>query len=591
MKAYNFLLYMFYANISLTLVIICLLSIRKLFSKWMSAKHKYFLWSILIIKLIIPFTFNLDGCKFNLLNLFSKSLVIKSNTAMNKIDTVYNSIQLIDNAKDYSISVNDSNIYVIIIFWLLICGIILGSIIVNNFRFKNRIINRGDEPDYRLKVIIETCKKDLKMTNKNVNTIVVKNICCAFVVGPLKPYIIISKDLCKIFNDQEIKYILLHEMVHLKRKDIIVNFITIIFCCIYWFNPLIWIARATLINDMELSCDEKVLSVLNDEKVQGYGRTIIKVLEVISLKRHNAIVLSINGTKKNVKNRIKNIAMFSKESMRYKFFGFLLFIVTLLITTTFFSISNPLGEGKFKNINSNVEYVDLSQEFNGDKGTFVLFNKVKNEYTIFNKEGSERRVSPCSTYKIALSLIGLDNGIISKDDNVIKWDGQNYHFTEWNKDQTLESAMKYSVNWYFDKIDSSINRGKIYGYMNLFNYGNQKAWKIDREYWNQSSLKISAIEQVQFLKSIWEYDVDLKKEDIDFVKDSIKLMEESGTTLYGKTGSGSENDKGVNGWFVGVVENENNHYYFATNIEGRNNINGEKAKRVSLDILKKYNVI
>ncbi|NFB15695.1 BlaR1 family beta-lactam sensor/signal transducer [Clostridium botulinum] len=592
MKAYNFLSYMSYSTISITLVIIALILIRGIFGKWVSTKHKYYLWLILIIKLIIPFTPNWNGDNFNFINWFSKSLVTNANAAMDKVGNKYSSIPLIDNTKDYAVSVNVSNVYsFIFILWLLICVVILGFILVNSFRFKTKIIKSGYKPDNKLKIIIETCRKQLKMKNNKFNSLIVKGAHAAFVVGPVKPYVIISQDICDEFNDEEIKYILLHEIAHLKRKDIMIKFIMIIFCCIYWFNPFIWIARAIMMNDMELSCDEKVLSNLNKNEIQDYGKTIIKVLERFSLNRYKSIMLNINGSKKNVKNRIKNIAIFSKQTIRRRLFTFLLLVITLLLTITFIGVKTPFGNDKFKSLNLNVTYKDFSKNFNGDKGTFVLFNEQSNQYTIFNKEGSEKRVSPCSTYKIVIALIGLDKEVISKTDNNISWDGKNYPFTEWNKDQTLESAMKYSVTWYFDKIDRRINRKTLQECVDSLSYGNENIRTLDDQYWNQSSLKISAIEQVQFLKKLWNYDVKFKKEDVDFVKNSIKLMEEGDVVLYGKTGSGSENNKDVNGWFVGVLEKGNNKYYFATNIEGSNNINGQKAKSIAVDILKENKII
>lgn len=590
MKAYNFLSYMSYSTISITLVIIVLLLIRGILGKWMNAKSKYYLWLILIIKLIVPFTPNWNG--YNFINFFSKSLITNSNTIIDKVGTKYSSMPLIDNTKDYAVSVNISNTYsFIFILWLSICVIILGFILVNSLRFKTRIIKSGYKPDNKVKTIIENCRKQLKMKNSRFNSLIIKGSHAAFVVGQVKPYVIISQDICNEFNDEEIKYILLHEIVHIKRKDIIIKFIMIIFCCIYWFNPFIWIARAIMMNDMELSCDEKVLNSLSKNEIQGYGKTIIKVLERFSLNTDKGIMVNINGSKKNVKNRIKNIAVFSKETIRRKVLAFLILVMTLLLTTTFIGVRTSFAYDTFKNLNSNVTYKDFSKDFNGDKGTFVLFNEQSNQYTIFNKDGSEKRVSPCSTYKIVMALTGLNNGVISKTDNNISWDGKNYPYTEWNKDQTLESAMKYSVNWYFDKIDSKISRKDLQECLNSLDYGNENILALDNQYWNQSSLKISAIEQVQFLKKLWNYDVKFKKEDVDFVKNSIKLIEEDGVVLYGKTGSGSENNRDVNGWFVGVLEKGNNKYYFATNIEGTDHINGQKAKSIALDILKENNLI
>lgn len=587
MKAYNVLAYLFYSNISLTLVIILLLFVRKISDKWMSARHRYYLWFILMIKLIMPFALNWSGNDLNLMKWFSKSLATDSNTAMGNVMNSYNSIPLIDNTKDYAMSVNNSNIYFIIIVLLILISIgFFSFIVLSSLRFKNKIIKSGYEPNNKLKVIIEACKIQLKMKNTKMNNLMVENGHSAFVIGLFKPYIIISKDLCEAFNEDEIKHVVLHEMVHIKRKDIILKFIMTIVCCIYWFNPFIWIARAAMMNDMELSCDEKVLGYLNKAEIRDYGRTIIKVLERISINRHKGIMLNINGSKKNIKTRIKNIAEFSKDSIGRKLFVSSLLVMTLVLAVSFIGVKTPFADDKSKNLNSKVIYKDFSSYFNGDEGTFVLFNEQNDEYTIFNKDGSEKRISPCSTYKIPLALIGLDNGVISKTDNNINWDGKNYPFPEWNKDQDLQSAMRYSVNWYFDSIDSRISKKTLQQYVSSLNYGNENIWTLNGEYWNQASLKISAIEQVEFLKKLWKYDKKFKKEDIDFVRNSIKLMDEDGEILYGKTGSGSENNKGVTGWFVGVLEKGNNKYYFATNIEGADNIDGAKAKNIALSILK-----
>ncbi len=164
MKANNFLSYMSYSTISITLIIIALLLIRGILGKWLSAKYKYYLWLILITKLVVPFTPNWSGYNFNFMNWFSKSLVNNSNTVINKVGNNFNSISLIDNTKDYAVSIITSNKYsLIFILWLLICAIILGFILVNSFRFKTRIIKSGYRPDNKLNIIIETCRKQLKM--------------------------------------------------------------------------------------------------------------------------------------------------------------------------------------------------------------------------------------------------------------------------------------------------------------------------------------------------------------------------------------------------------------------------------------------
>lgn len=68
-------------------------------------------------------------------------------------------------------------------------------------------------------------------------------------------------------------------------------------------------------------------------------------------------------------------------------------------------------------------------------------------------EQAALRFSPDSTYKIYDALLGLEKGVITPKDSYIPWNGETYPFEAWNAGQTLQSAMRSSVNWYFQSID------------------------------------------------------------------------------------------------------------------------------------------
>lgn len=593
MIAYNFISYMAYSTVSLVLVITLLLIVRKIFGRWMSAKHRYYLWLILLIKLIVPFTpkwsaFSIDGW-------ISKRLTDNPGTVIDKVSSNLSTVSILDNAKDYSVSVNtswfDALSNALCILWAIVGLGILALVIINGLKFKSEIIENGYKPDYKLTTIIESCKTQLRVRNHKFKSLIIKGNYGAFVVGSIKPYMVISEDLYNELNDEEIKYVLLHEIVHLKRKDILIKMIMMVFCCIYWFNPMMWIARYIMMNDMELSCDENVLDSLNRNEVLSYGKTILKVIDKFSLNRHDGIIANVHGSKKNVIKRITSIASFSENGLNKKIFSLIIITFTLMATVAFAGVSSPYSDNIYENIGSSVTYKDFSYAFNGHTGTFVIYDEQHDQYTVFNKEGSEKRVSPCSTYKIAIALIGLEEGVISSTENNISWDGTKHSYSEWNTDQNLDTAMKYSVNWYFDKIDKSITRKSIQNYLSSLDYGNKNIGSLYSQYWNQSSLKVSAIEQVQFLEKIWDQDAGFKKENIEAIKNSMKLIEQDGVVLYGKTGSGSENDKAVNGWFIGVIEKDDSNYYFAVNLEGDDYVDGNKAKSIALDILKSNNYI
>ena len=115
-------------------------------------------------------------------------------------------------------------------------------------------------------------------------------------------------------------------------------------------------------------------------------------------------------------------------------------------------------------------------------------------------------------------------------------------------------------------------------------YGNESIDQSD-SYWMESSLKISAFEQVSLLTDFYQNTFAFNPEHIAAVKDSIRLITHGKNTLYGKTGTGNVNGQNVNGWFIGYIENSQNTYLFATNIQAEQQASGSTASQITLDLL------
>ena len=79
--------------------------------------------------------------------------------------------------------------------------------------------------------------------------------------------------------------------------------------------------------------------------------------------------------------------------------------------------------------------------------------------------------------------------------------------------------------------------------------------------------------------------MDFDGQNIQSVKESICISKSQAATLYGKTGTGYVDEKYINGWFIGVVESNNNTFVFATNIKGNDNCDGQTAANITLNIL------
>ena len=214
--------------------------------------------------------------------------------------------------------------------------------------------------------------------------------------------------------------------------------------------------------------------------------------------------------------------------------------------------------------------------FNGFEGTMVVYDLRSNSYTIFNQKRAATRFSPFSTYKIPNSIIALETKVIENVDQIIKWDKnkypqENWWPKTWQGEHNLRSAIKYSVVPAYRHLAGLIGKERMQSYLNLFDYGNKDLSSAIDNFWLNGSLKISALEQVEFLKKFYQDQLKISPRTIMLVKSILIREQTENYKLSAKTGAGNiDKDKDIAlGWYVGYVEKENNVYFFALNIEGQ----------------------
>ncbi len=263
---------------------------------------------------------------------------------------------------------------------------------------------------------------------------------------------------------------------------------------------------------------------------------------------------------------------------KVKLIFFLCIIVSLI-----FGVSYGVVESK----NSEIKHLELKDEFFKDyQGSFILYDDSSDSYYIYNEEQVNERLSPCSTFKIVNSLIGLETGVIKGKNYTYSWDGTNYPIDSWNRDHTLETAIANSVVWYYQRLAQDIGEERMQDYLNRIEYGNKDITGGIRIFWLGSSLKISGREQVELLKKLYHNDLPFGSENTSMVRDILILESNDKYVFSGKTGA--SNNK--LGWFVGALQKGDNNYYFATNILAQKDATGYKAKEITIDILESLNL-
>ena len=222
---------------------------------------------------------------------------------------------------------------------------------------------------------------------------------------------------------------------------------------------------------------------------------------------------------------------------------------------------------------------NLKRIFGNTDGAFVVYDLKNNRYIRHNEARCRRRFTPASTFKIPNSLIGLETGVVRDADHLIKWDRQRYPsegrpnyapFIHWWQDHTLRSAFKHSVLWYYIEIAKQVGAERMRRYVSQFRYGNKDTSGGIEQFWRNSSLQISAEEQVDFLRRFYTDQLSVSTRSSAIVKD-IMLLEQTDTyRLSGKTGAAPRESGGTLAWFVGYLERDGNVYFFALNMDGAN---------------------
>ena len=598
----SFILWLLDSSLMGSILIVLIILVRLTFKKRLSTHCQYLIWFMLIVRLIIPYAPESSISIFNVfLHLNIKTwpghvIGVQTNSqATWSTDSQLPISTTVNDADDYTHRIErsffDSNENIVFGIWLIGALSLTIYTITLTARMRRILKNGAKVTDVGAIGLFEECKLalNIKSTPVLIESSVIRSPMAA---ETLRPHIILPSGIVTELSQEKLRFIILHELAHLQRKDIYVNWITTLLQIFHWFNPLIWYAFNQMREDRELACDANVLSVLKPDEYKSYGDAIICLLERFSYPVYDHTVAGFASGKSHIKQRMAKIAAYKKGTIAEIFWGISLFsLMGCLALTNAQGITGPVQEEKAPKLQQSVTYEDLSSYFKEYDGSFVLLDLESGHYQVYNDANSKKRVSPDSTYKIISSLVGLETEVVTNENAQMEWDGTIYPFEQWNKDQTLTSATINSVSWYFQKVDSLVGKTRIESYLKQMGYGNVDLSGGINEFWLESSLKISPIEQVKILEKLYTYKLPFSRRNIDIVKKTIKLSDQDKITLYGKTGTGIVNGNQLNGWFVGFVESKGKVFAFATNIQGKVWTDGATAKTITLSILKDKNIL
>jgi beta-lactamase class D len=235
------------------------------------------------------------------------------------------------------------------------------------------------------------------------------------------------------------------------------------------------------------------------------------------------------------------------------------------------------------NITQNINFGRHFQDL-GVEGSITIYNLQKDRIFQHNPQRNRTPFPVASTFKILNSLIALETKVISDEIAVLTWDGITREFPGWNRDLNMREAFKLSAVWFYQVLARRVGYERMVKWITQAGYGNQEIGDkddIDR-FWLNGKLQITPEEQIQFLRRLYQNNLPFSERSLSIVKDIMIVEKTPNYTIRAKTGwfGFGDDRKQQIGWYVGYIEKGENIYFFATNIDMRNE--KDPANRIEL---------
>nr|WP_212760584.1 M56 family metallopeptidase [Bacillus thuringiensis] len=423
-------------SIMASILVGLILCIKVLFKNKLTPRWQYMLWIILIIRLVLPWSPDSSYSIYSVLTYKSDDAFISSQNpvasfvskermqelkgiddtkVLPKEDTYTSSSTQADQANKTQTHNNKkqdnetiSFYTVCICIWLT--GVILLSVatFVMNRRVLLYIKKQPVITDEKIVQIFEKCKQSMSV-QRNIPLLVSGKVSSPTVLGFIKPKLLLSTVHMKILDEQQLRYIFHHELAHIKRRDVGVNWLMHGLLILNWFNPILWYAYSCMREDQELACDALALTYIDSEEQIAYGHTIISLLEHYSSYYQVPSMANFSKNKRMLKRRILMIKKFKKNSYRWSALG-----AVAVIAVSSVSLLNARADIP---TNSEKQQTEVKNNMNELKTQPEIFIQQIVEKMIGTKEQAEAEFLVSEgEYNILLKELGVARNLFTKEE-------------------------------------------------------------------------------------------------------------------------------------------------------------------------------
>ena len=515
-----------FMSITASLIGVIIIVIRKCVDSKISPKWKYTLWFLVLISLMVSYR---PISNFSLTNEISQIKNISFRLQ-------YQEINKANNNQNYTLqqkAEHNQIMYQTIIFdialpliWFTISVISIAYLLVSKLYIEYKIkLNKLEISDNTI-IIFDECKKILGI-EKNIELITQSYLSSPAIIGIFKPKIILPD---YYISDQSLKFVLLHELCHYKRKDMVINYIMLFLSAIYWFNPLVFILFKLIREDMEILNDNYVLKYIDNKK--GYTLSLVEILASTHNISFAPKILCMVDSKKNTERRIKMINL--KDYFNHNKIVIAIISITIIITTSLLFLTKateyktppPIYVHTIDGEVYELELGGYSWDYNGDiiitdsidytqisydeQSTDMLFNNLvtnKNYFFSTSKDANDQKNPEFEIIEMYEYVDGQETKLNAFDTD----------YVEVNIKENKEIYYKFSIKYEQGIVDYSLFTDRYQDEDYVSKYSNDQGIFLDNY---MSDLEID--ELFKNVKYGSDYEKDGKKLE-DFVENDYEL--------------------------------------------------------------------
>lgn len=389
--------------------------------------------------------------------------------------------------------------------------------------------------------------------------------------GLRKPRLLLPRHL-RTFDPLQQQLIVEHELTHWRRHDLCWSVAAFALQSLFWFNPFMRLLRARLGWAQEFGCDRDVLRGRPPAERKAYAAALVAQFKLQLRPADTALAFGASDAGAHAPTLAARISLIRTPTTERRRWPRWLALASLTAVAVVSVALQPALGWRSAEAQDAAAGAALALDC-------TVMVDAANGASLVREGTCGERVTPASTFKIAISLMGFDSGVL-RDEHAPYLPYQESYASSnpsWRHGTDPAGWLRESIVWYSQQVTSQLGAGSVRNYVQSFEYGNRDIASVagmdDAVAFSELSptLRISALEQATFLRKVVNRSLPLSAHAYDMTARLLKLDQPvNGWEVYGKTGTaavrlpdGSADQAQDIGWFVGWAVKDGRTVVFA----------------------------